>query len=97
MRVRADTRPWDHIGDNHAVSQATGADIAVHPADRAMLEFACPDLSAERRLGGDMRRLIPLLAIGTIVAACASTTTDAARHARGRPRGRRRAAVRPGV
>jgi glyoxylase-like metal-dependent hydrolase (beta-lactamase superfamily II) len=33
---------WDHIGDNHAVSEATGADIAVHPADRTMLESPAP-------------------------------------------------------
>jgi len=35
---------WDHIGDNHAVSEATGAKIAVHPADRAMLESPSPVL-----------------------------------------------------
>ena len=35
---------WDHIGDNHAVSEATGAEIAVHPADRAMLESPTPVL-----------------------------------------------------
>ena len=28
---------WDHIGDNAAVAAHTGADIAVHPADRARL------------------------------------------------------------
>jgi hydroxyacylglutathione hydrolase len=28
---------WDHIGDNTAVAAATGAEIAVHPADRARL------------------------------------------------------------
>jgi hydroxyacylglutathione hydrolase len=28
---------WDHIGDNTAVATATGAEIAVHPADRARL------------------------------------------------------------
>jgi glyoxylase-like metal-dependent hydrolase (beta-lactamase superfamily II) len=28
---------WDHIGDNRAVAEHTGADIAVHPADRSML------------------------------------------------------------
>jgi glyoxylase-like metal-dependent hydrolase (beta-lactamase superfamily II) len=28
---------WDHVGDNAAVAEHTGADIAVHPADRAML------------------------------------------------------------
>ncbi len=33
---------WDHIGDNAAVSDHTGADIAVHPADRAMLESPAP-------------------------------------------------------
>lgn len=27
-------RHWDHIGDNAAVSERTGADIAVHPLDR---------------------------------------------------------------
>ncbi|HEY8198802.1 MAG TPA: MBL fold metallo-hydrolase [Candidatus Limnocylindrales bacterium] len=31
-------RHWDHIGDNAAVSAATGADIAVHPLDRHGLE-----------------------------------------------------------
>ncbi|HEY4190916.1 MAG TPA: MBL fold metallo-hydrolase [Candidatus Limnocylindrales bacterium] len=29
---------WDHIGDNAAVAEHTGADIAVHPADRHYLE-----------------------------------------------------------
>ena len=33
---------WDHIGDNAAVAAHTGADIAVHPADRAMLEDPDP-------------------------------------------------------
>jgi hydroxyacylglutathione hydrolase len=33
---------WDHIGDNAALSDHTGADIAVHPADRAMLETPAP-------------------------------------------------------
>jgi glyoxylase-like metal-dependent hydrolase (beta-lactamase superfamily II) len=28
---------WDHIGDNAAVAKRTGADIAVHPLDRARL------------------------------------------------------------
>jgi hydroxyacylglutathione hydrolase len=28
---------WDHIGDNAAVSQLTGAEIAVHPLDRERL------------------------------------------------------------
>ena len=28
---------WDHIGDNAAVAQHTGAEIAVHPADRDRL------------------------------------------------------------
>jgi glyoxylase-like metal-dependent hydrolase (beta-lactamase superfamily II) len=35
---------WDHIGDNAAVAEHTGADIAVHPADRAMLEDPQPVL-----------------------------------------------------
>ena len=29
---------WDHIGDNAAVAEHTGADIAVHALDRARLE-----------------------------------------------------------
>jgi glyoxylase-like metal-dependent hydrolase (beta-lactamase superfamily II) len=29
---------WDHIGDNAAVAEHTGADIAVHPLDRPRLE-----------------------------------------------------------
>jgi glyoxylase-like metal-dependent hydrolase (beta-lactamase superfamily II) len=29
---------WDHIGDNAAVAEHTGADIAVHPLDRDRLE-----------------------------------------------------------
>jgi glyoxylase-like metal-dependent hydrolase (beta-lactamase superfamily II) len=33
---------WDHIGDNAALAGHTGADIAVHPADRAMLEAPAP-------------------------------------------------------
>jgi hydroxyacylglutathione hydrolase len=33
---------WDHIGDNAAVSAETGADIAVHAADRAGLEHPVP-------------------------------------------------------
>src|SRR5690349_22530314 len=28
---------WDHIGDNAAVAEHTGADIAVHPLDRVRL------------------------------------------------------------
>ena len=28
---------WDHIGDNAAVAEHTGADIAVHPLDRDRL------------------------------------------------------------
>jgi glyoxylase-like metal-dependent hydrolase (beta-lactamase superfamily II) len=35
---------WDHIGDNAAVAEHTGADIAVHPADRAMLEAPAPTI-----------------------------------------------------
>lgn len=33
---------WDHIGDNAAVSEATGAAIAVHPLDRPLLEEPVP-------------------------------------------------------
>jgi hydroxyacylglutathione hydrolase len=33
---------WDHVGDNAAVAEHTGADIAVHPADRHMLEHPSP-------------------------------------------------------
>jgi len=33
---------WDHIGDNAAVSAHTGAEIAVHPLDRARLEDPQP-------------------------------------------------------
>jgi glyoxylase-like metal-dependent hydrolase (beta-lactamase superfamily II) len=33
---------WDHIGDNAAVAAHTGADIAVHPADRHRLEHPQP-------------------------------------------------------
>jgi hydroxyacylglutathione hydrolase len=33
---------WDHIGDNAAVAEATGAEIAVHPLDRAMLVHPTP-------------------------------------------------------
>ncbi len=33
---------WDHIGDNAAVAEHTGADIAVHPADRGRLEHPEP-------------------------------------------------------
>jgi glyoxylase-like metal-dependent hydrolase (beta-lactamase superfamily II) len=29
---------WDHMGDNAAVAQHTGADIAIHPLDRYRLE-----------------------------------------------------------
>ena len=29
---------WDHIGDNAALAEHTGADIAVHPLDRERLE-----------------------------------------------------------
>lgn len=35
-------RHWDHIGDNAAVSAATGAQIAVHIADRHGLEHPQP-------------------------------------------------------
>lgn len=33
---------WDHIGDNAAVAEHTGAPIAVHPADRHRLEDPHP-------------------------------------------------------
>jgi glyoxylase-like metal-dependent hydrolase (beta-lactamase superfamily II) len=33
---------WDHIGDNAAVAEHTGADIAVHPLDRDRLEHPRP-------------------------------------------------------
>jgi hydroxyacylglutathione hydrolase len=33
---------WDHVGDNAAVQAHTGADIAVHPDDRHMLEAPAP-------------------------------------------------------
>jgi glyoxylase-like metal-dependent hydrolase (beta-lactamase superfamily II) len=33
---------WDHIGDNAAVAEHTGAPIAVHPLDRARLERPDP-------------------------------------------------------
>jgi hydroxyacylglutathione hydrolase len=33
---------WDHIGDNAAVAAHTGAQIAVHPLDRARLEDPQP-------------------------------------------------------
>jgi glyoxylase-like metal-dependent hydrolase (beta-lactamase superfamily II) len=35
---------WDHIGDNAAVAEHTGAQVAVHPLDRSRLER--PDLGA---------------------------------------------------
>jgi len=33
---------WDHVGDNAAVAAETGAEIAVHPADRGALEHPSP-------------------------------------------------------
>ena len=33
---------WDHTGDNARVSEATGADIAVHPLDREALVHPTP-------------------------------------------------------
>ncbi len=33
---------WDHIGDNAAVAEATGAEIAVHAADREALVHPTP-------------------------------------------------------
>ena len=33
---------WDHIGDNAAVAEHTGADIAVHPLDRERLTSPQP-------------------------------------------------------
>ena len=33
---------WDHIGDNAAVAEETGAEIAVHPLDRPRLENPQP-------------------------------------------------------
>ncbi len=33
---------WDHIGDNAAVAEHTGADVAVHPLDRDRLEHPRP-------------------------------------------------------
>jgi hydroxyacylglutathione hydrolase len=41
---------WDHIGDNTAVAEHTGADIAVHPADRHMLEAPSPVLPPPFRI-----------------------------------------------
>jgi glyoxylase-like metal-dependent hydrolase (beta-lactamase superfamily II) len=35
-------RHWDHIGDNAAVAEATGAQIAVHALDRSGLEHPAP-------------------------------------------------------
>jgi hydroxyacylglutathione hydrolase len=35
-------RHWDHIGDNAAVAEATGAQIAVHALDRHGLEHPAP-------------------------------------------------------
>jgi hydroxyacylglutathione hydrolase len=37
---------WDHIGDNAAVAEHTGAEIAVHPLDRERLTHPTPVLSA---------------------------------------------------
>src|SRR5439155_13849063 len=36
---------WDHIGDNAAVAEHTGADIAVHPRDRQRLERPNPGMA----------------------------------------------------
>ena len=33
---------WDHVGDNAAVAEHTGAPIAVHPLDRERLEHPVP-------------------------------------------------------
>ena len=33
---------WDHVGDNAAVADHTGAQIAVHPLDRDRLEYPQP-------------------------------------------------------
>lgn len=33
---------WDHVGDNAALAEHTGADIAVHPLDRERLERPQP-------------------------------------------------------
>ena len=56
---------WDHTGDNAAVAEHTGAPIAVHPLDRAMLEdpeplwapFAIPPSvpAVELAEGGEVR------------------------------------------
>ncbi len=35
-------RHWDHIGDNAAVMQATGAQLAAHPLDRDEIENPRP-------------------------------------------------------
>lgn len=37
-------RHWDHIGDNAAVMEATGAQLAVHIADRHGLEHPNPEI-----------------------------------------------------
>jgi hydroxyacylglutathione hydrolase len=37
---------WDHIGDNTAVAEHTGAEVAVHPLDRERLTDPQPVLSA---------------------------------------------------
>ncbi len=36
---------WDHIGDNTAVAEHTGAEIAVHPLDRSRLEHPARGLA----------------------------------------------------
>jgi hydroxyacylglutathione hydrolase len=36
---------WDHIGDNAAVAAHTGAEIGVHPLDRARLEHPQPQFA----------------------------------------------------
>src|SRR5690349_8529714 len=38
---------WDHIGDNAALSEHTGADVAVHPLDRDRLIHPSPNAPFE--------------------------------------------------
>ena len=39
---------WDHIGDNAAVAEHTGAEIAVHPLDRRPADRSAAALGAVR-------------------------------------------------
>ena len=75
---------WDHIGDNAAVAEHTGADIAVHPLDRERLTNPRPTVRAVRDPAVRARRRPRRgrRSSGSARSACASSTRPATPKAR---------------